>query len=744
MSVESPVRPPQHFDVSPQRPSTLKEWILGLYHGAKVIWLCGFCTVALLFAAFAFIGNDQGRDLLRMLAEPLSAASSLSSRVSFFIAVTCWSLATWYATRVLVSRRLQGFPLPQKETRLWRVATPRVLGTAAPLIIAVAFLHLAILGDSPLELRFRLAGALYGALSVVLGVFYWRRRKWFPDLTGKLPAYQQLNVLPETTRRILTVSLGLSLLLLLLFVAFPVGPARLLGTPALFILAAASIQLFGSIILNYVPLASGYPGLLLPVLVIAILFSPFNDNHVIRTADSQATPSKTFTRPLPIDHFTQWLSLAERREKERTPAAPDAAAPAAPFPVFIVAAAGGGIRAAYWTARVLGAAADKVGAPAWRDHLYALSGVSGGSLGAGVHVVDLARFIDDRDFAARARLLLGQDHLSPDIAYLLFPDLVQRFLPVPIPGFDRARALEASWESSTEVVLKTSVFSSSFQSLWSIRPNEVPALLLNSTRVETGQRAIVTNLNLTYPQSDFMDAVDLLDSKLALAGFDRLRLSSAIHLSARFTYVSPAARAEHPNSTLWGRLVDGGYFENSGAATAADLIRAIHLDGRCPSASCQTPAGVPRRAIPVVLLIKNDPKAPSICHDYAGPEATPRGFFTEIEPPLQALLATREARGRLSERAILRLINPNGDPDGSCENGCVLELSLAKSLTNSTPSDESRSPVYNDPPLGWSLSEPSRLAMDDRLSAPDTQSSLQCIANLIQGQSCATALMCKR
>ena len=57
-------------------------------------------------------------------------------------------------------------------------------------------------------------------------------------------------------------------------------------------------------------------------------------------------------------------------------------------PLYIVATEGGGIRAAYWTAAVLGEIQDKN--PNFAAHLFAISGVSGGSLGAAVFEALLA------------------------------------------------------------------------------------------------------------------------------------------------------------------------------------------------------------------------------------------------------------------------------------------------------------------------------------------------------------------
>jgi hypothetical protein len=109
-------------------------------------------------------------------------------------------------------------------------------------------------------------------------------------------------------------------------------------------------------------------------------------------------------------------------------------------PLFIVATEGGGIRTAYWTATVLGTIQDAD--PSFADHIFAISGVSGGSLGAAVFDALEAEATPQGEFTKRGQAILSQDFLSPAIATMLFPDLIQRFLPFPVLFLDRGRWLE--------------------------------------------------------------------------------------------------------------------------------------------------------------------------------------------------------------------------------------------------------------------------------------------------------------
>jgi hypothetical protein len=91
--------------------------------------------------------------------------------------------------------------------------------------------------------------------------------------------------------------------------------------------------------------------------------------------------------------------------------------------------------------------------------------------------------------------VLGADFLSPTLGTAIFPDLLQRFLPAPLFD-DRAVALEQSWERAWRAAQPRSPerFGASFDRLWSADAYAVPLLFLNSTVVETGQRAILSPL----------------------------------------------------------------------------------------------------------------------------------------------------------------------------------------------------------------------------------------------------------
>ena len=134
------------------------------------------------------------------------------------------------------------------------------------------------------------------------------------------------------------------------------------------------------------------------------------------------------------------------------------------------------------------------------------------------------------------------------------------------------------------------------QGLWASRKSTAgfePYLLLNSTWVETGERAIASDLQVHSAQ--FPGAKD----QLAIADHD-LPLGTAAHNAARFPYVNaigqltaPSAKCDmRADDTLHadelkadavdygkrigcGHLADGGYFDNSGGQSSVDALNAM-------------------------------------------------------------------------------------------------------------------------------------------------------------------------
>jgi hypothetical protein len=286
---------------------------------------------------------------------------------------------------------------------------------------------------------------------------------------------------------------------------------------------------------------------------------------------------------------------------------------------------------------------------------------------------------------------MADDFLSPVLAKLVASDFLQWFVPFPIRAFDRATALERSWEASYDSATGSNTLAAGYLAFADADASDTPLLLLNTTHVQTGRR---------YVTAPFGDATVFLDARnvVAALGTD-LPLSTAVHNSARFTYVSPAGRIERHDGVPRGSLVDGGYFENSGLTTVEDVRRVITARS----------GGRPVRL--AVIYLCNDPLG---CRRDLAVDSTLAARPTlegEWLSPLLALLSARTARGSLARAQV-----------ASDANVRFFQLNVCDSLyAGAAPLDSARARVIRDrvvnPPLGWELSRLARDWMDASLTS---------------------------
>lgn len=620
--------------------------LLDLYHELKP---CRFSVIVALFGAFVFLKNDQGTEILRALAErgQLTGVTNAMRLTSFTIALLVWSLASWYSARVLLY-----FDFPEARARhvdltsTWlgihhwlRRNVPRLLGAMPMFIVGLSLLRTRGTYEERAPRLLLVLGCAAIAGGIVLWILFVVRRR-FLNSSADTKNFSGVRDLYGKSRWTLMTMSILAVALLVLLVVDPIRFAENLGTGAVLAFAAAFWVFCGSALV-YLGARFRLPLLTLMLVWVAIC-SLTNDNHDLRTISREIS----FARPQLLDALRDWHS----RVAQKYPMRPV-------HPLFIVATEGGGIRAAYWTAAVLGSLQDSE--RAFADHVFAISGVSGGSLGASVFAALIADGTPDR-FAERGEAMLGRDFLSPAIAAMLYPDFVQRFWPWPYPFLDRGHWLEQSWEQAWKKSLGNDRFREPFFDLWTKNRGYVPALFLNGTSVETGNRIIVSNV--IVDETNFLDAEDATrkllpeseqpdEAKRRNAIVD-LPLSTAAHFSARFTYVSPAGRFASDGT----HVVDGGYFENSGAATALDILRQV-------TDAINDPKNELGDVAPKIIMISNDPlgaafaaetetESPATQNEEA--RNKPGTFLEDAVAPVYALLNAREARGVYAQRAIVR------------------------------------------------------------------------------------------
>jgi hypothetical protein len=280
-------------------------------------------------------------------------------------------------------------------------------------------------------------------------------------------------------------------------------------------------------------------------------------------------------------------------------------------PMVFISAAGGGIRAAYWTAMVLDCLfsvrpvqQECAGDPLDRSAVFAESGISGGSVGLTFDRVLAGSGKSYRD-------ALAKDFVSPDVAALWFRDFPLSWLRMQPSGFDRAAVLEQAWEraAGSPSPLRTGLFADSRDAQGHLR---FPLLLLNGATVDDGCRlnGSVLTASVTVPHGPDLPAgtddclsltsfepgradpngdadstlaatKDLYDFLCAPGATQRhdIALSTAALLSARFPYISPTGALNScgdPKRRTYD--IDGGLLESSGLSALTEMW--AHLAGR--------------------------------------------------------------------------------------------------------------------------------------------------------------------
>jgi hypothetical protein len=323
--------------------------------------------------------------------------------------------------------------------------------------------------------------------------------------------------------------------------------------------------------------------------------------------------------------FTRWLAA-------NAPAEPPAAGERTAIPLVLVSGAGGGLKAASFTATVtdcLFGGVDRTscrptaGPEAWQS-LFALSGASGGSVGFASTV---AQREEDPRQTAWVQDRLGTDLLSPSLAWQLFVEAGNALVRYD-PDLDRAEVLERSWEqrwgSDTDESNPARAFAFPAQQEW-----EGPLLMLSGTDLLTGCRANVSRLNGTPPPSQAAAGSEgrdcrrrrLVDAPPAQqqVSFDVLdylcrdqdiRLSTAAFLSARFPFVSPVAELrpadERGDVCTEARgaqtlaIGDAGYRDNTGAGALTDVWEVLE-----PLVAAHNAAGGTSCVVPFFVEIDN-------------------------------------------------------------------------------------------------------------------------------------------
>lgn len=382
---------------------------------------------------------------------------------------------------------------------------------------------------------------------------------------------------------------------------------------------------------------------------------------------------------------------------------------------YVVASAGGGLRAAAHTAYVL-ELLDVKTCGDFGKRLLAVSGVSGGTVGLGAYLLSPSRRAsanptalcnptrDPKIHGEASVQFIRRDYLADIVGTMLFAEPLGNLIPGLFVKADRGMRLRSDWERSWRLVSGDDSFSRRLLDS-TLVTRGAPLFVSNTTSVATGNRVFISSHSI-----ELTEASDVFE----FSPLSRDMLVSEMLLnSARFPIVSPSepvwttapnllamweSATIRDNTRLgvefeervqedtieWARhmsgaprvidyLVDGGYFENSGAETLSQIIPIIEakLAGRAKLRviiihnAPMTPDGtackhrrIPLDSIDIYPKLPGDEFATKMALDAL---EINRRFATEqdgsvINGPLNTFLRVREARGALAVRRLAESI----------------------------------------------------------------------------------------
>lgn len=400
-------------------------------------------------------------------------------------------------------------------------------------------------------------------------------------------------------------ALALVILAFLVTVTFPIPPADL-------VLALGAI--FGSL-----ALAAAVSEMWAVALLSAILVVPGALTYVSSQDLTPALASKDDGKSL-TDEFVKWVGLPGRFSA--APNSGKACTQDTSRRVFIIAAEGGGIYAASAISLMLAELQDEC--PNFAKHVFAISGVSGGSIGAAVfQALDRSQVTpsssdlkesgtgetptakDPREsdcwsappsnHSVRPQCVLEDevssimqdDHLSPVVASI-FPEL----FGAPTRRA-QAQAIDFDQSVRSQNVAAAVELCDPYLDHWS-SSDAGPGLVLNTTWVENGLRVAFAPYKLQNIGDDSLyafsdkgmpspDQNDSSDGGVCNPSANTSKTRPPVSLveaaldSARFPGILPpysVEMSENGEVNRWN-FVDGAYSDNSGASTALAMYKAL-------------------------------------------------------------------------------------------------------------------------------------------------------------------------
>ncbi len=598
----------------------------------EILWLYIAGVIAVGTMYFLLTGIEQGIDVVILAGEYIWQA------VFSIVAIALWAYVLWYSGRLLSYKKQVAAPdisshllqlLPRLlayncfvclQVAIFSLPTMMhfMLGQIL-LFIAGHNLYYYFL-DRWLGRKERFAAAVCAMLAMVmLGSYIWlmllhadkrngpeRHMFWLPVIGAvvfvkqtalvyyfikrrckidKLVAMNATGVATRNRRMLLKLNVKfaqseryyvrlftvVSLVMIMIYFSgvFNYNVASEIGPLAFVILAMAVVVGFSNLI-SYLSIKVRF-NLFLFIILLAVVIGKWGDPYEIRRVEPVG---KSFyeSRPGIKTYLYRWV-----KKREHILARYDSVNR---FPVYVVLSDGGASRAGNWVCSTLSSLQDsslrKDPSDAFSDHLLAISGASGGSVGnAAFYSLLRARQqgIFEDGFSRHAAMFFDGDFLTFTIARLFGPDFFRHLAPVNLM-MDRGAALETVLaHGSADPVIDTQLGRPMSYVLDT--GGTLPIIFITTTRVQDGMPCIIGSTQLPV-NSQRKDVTSLF-------GNTDIRFATAAILSSRFPYVSPAGNINN------NYFVDGGYVDNAGSGIMLDFLNdLVNMAGEKPDSTNDT------------------------------------------------------------------------------------------------------------------------------------------------------------
>ncbi len=658
-------------------PGVIGEWhrFRDVFSRTKGIPFIATLTIGV---SLVLVFMQQGKDLIRGVGEDYfwQLPSGLQ-QIAFALGLLFLALQAWSWSRIIVTSNY-GADRSRWRPRWLLVWSPRILGALTFVAAAVSLWR-----NPASNTDFVLA------LVAVCAAFFFfviARQGLEERAAARAARRGRARQFAHIQRYWVIFSLIMAAVLMTVATVIPEKLGVWLGAPAIVTIAlglvipvaAIGIQIGSSL---RIPVVGS-------MLLFAAIMGIWVDNHAVGRRAFGGAATGPIARLSLSDAYALWKTAQTPDEDgKRT--------------MVLVAAQGGASRAGYWTALALSSlrdAAKKKNAD-FDAHLFAISSVSGGSVGAVGYAAMLQSAPDASNFTAWLLAFAGKDALGPTMTGMMFPDLLQRFLPWPFLP-DRAEALERAWEdawaSSGAPKAVAGVMREPFLNL-APKAGEPwrPILIVQGASENSGRRVLTSGVSFVPKE---IDAEDFL----GIVGHD-VAASTAILNGARFPWVSPGGTfwvdQGPPVGGVSDHILDGGYFDSAGAETLRELVRAIRAESEDPD----------KLNIIFVLIGYRDPNTSA---------PTPAVATNDVFAPLFGVFASLPAHERHLARE-MKLFDQktlgDADPYKSrlSESGVDYEAIV---LCEGAVERGARLEKY-DPPMDWTLSGEAKRYIENSLIA---------------------------